>query len=496
MVERSKMALVKIDILNHADYGGEFRKTPMAPGLSKFYSAIESIRSKNRDNCLLLDAGDNINRILWHGKEVMDGLALINTDCMTLGNHEFDKGRENLEECIEHICNKMDILCCNIVYKDSKQLIKNVKPYTIIEKNNIKYGIIGVTTSYTPYMVEKEAFSQFEALDEYQQLIKYIEEVRNQSDILIILTHMPFYFTEDSESGDLIELYQKIKQYKPDVMIGGHIPGDYCRVVDDCVICKGGFSGKSLPHCQLIYDTVNKKVVDRKCEVIDVMHSEFGKDKQIEEFVCRVTSKYDYYFNEVLGYAQEEIDMRLSKESHLGNFICDAVKEKMKADFVYFNCTSCGYSLARGNITRFTISEAMGFNDNLQIGYYTGKDIYDLFTEVMMPQRFGNNGNIMFSGFNVVIDNNRKYPNKVVSIKKEDGTDISYDDIFKVVTSKYMASGGNDTYQISKRSKWTDSSLPIHDVLADYIVEHKEITNPKLGRYVMIGQIENDNSPW
>ena len=226
------------------------------------------------------------------------------------------------------------------------------------------------------------------------------------------------------------------------------------------------------------------------------MHSEFAKDKQIEEFVCRVTSKYDYYFNEVLGYAQEEIDMRLSKESHLGNFICDAVKEKMKADFVYFNCTSCGYSLARGNITRFTISEAMGFNDNLQIGYYTGKDIYDLFTEVMMPQRFGNNGNIMFSGFNVVIDNNRKYPNKVVSIKKEDGTDIRYDDIFKVVTSKYMASGGNDTYQISKRSKWTDSSLPIHDVLADYIVEHKEITNPKLGRYVMIGQIENDNSPW
>lgn len=490
------MALVKIDILNHADYGGEFRKTPMAPGLSKFYSAIESIRSKNRDNCLLLDAGDNINRILWHGKEVMDGLALINTDCMTLGNHEFDKGRENLEECIEHICNKMDILCCNIVYKDSKQLIKNVKPYTIIEKNNIKYGIIGVTTSYTPYMVEKEAFSQFEVLDEYQQLMKYLPEVKKQSDLLIILAHMPFYFTDESESGDLIDLYYKIKQFKPDVMIGGHIPQDYCRVVDDCVICKGGFSGKSLPHCQLTYDTESKKVVDRKCEVIDVIHSDFEGDKTVDEFVKKVTSKYDYYFDEVLGVAKEEIDMRLSRESHLGNFICDAVKEITKADFVYFNCTSCGYSLAKGDITRFTISEAMGFNDNLQIGSYSGKDIYDLFSEVMMPERFGNNGNIMFAGVNVVIDNTKKYPNKVVSLTKEDGTMVKDDDVFKVVTSKYMASGGNDTYQISKRSKWTDSSLPIHDVLADYIVEHKEITNPKLGRYVMIGQIENDNSPW
>ncbi|MDY3830773.1 MAG: 5'-nucleotidase C-terminal domain-containing protein, partial [Erysipelotrichaceae bacterium] len=426
------MALVKIDILNHADYGGEFRKTPMAPGLSKFYSAIESIRSKNRDNCLLLDAGDNINRILWHGKEVMDGLALINTDCMTLGNHEFDKGRENLEECIEHICNKMDILCCNIVYKDSKQLIKNVKPYTIIEKNNIKYGIIGVTTSYTPYMVEKEAFSQFEVLDEYQQLMKYLPEVKKQSDLLIILAHMPFYFTDESESGDLIDLYYKIKQFKPDVMIGGHIPQDYCRVVDDCVICKGGFSGKSLPHCQLTYDTESKKVVDRKCEVIDVIHSDFEGDKTVDEFVKKVTSKYDYYFDEVLGVAKEEIDMRLSRESHLGNFICDAVKEITKADFVYFNCTSCGYSLAKGDITRFTISEAMGFNDNLQIGSYSGKDIYDLFSEVMMPERFGNNGNIMFAGVNVVIDNTKKYPNKVVSLTKEDGTMVKDDDVFKV----------------------------------------------------------------
>ncbi|MGN1398981.1 MAG: bifunctional metallophosphatase/5'-nucleotidase [Erysipelotrichaceae bacterium] len=490
------MALVTIDILNHADFGGEFRKNSLAPGLSKFYQAVESVRSKNRENCLLLDAGDNINRILWHGTEVLDGLALIKTDAMTLGNHEFDKGRNNLEECIEYICDKMDILCCNIVYKDSKQLIKNVKPYTIIEKNKIKYGIIGITTAYTPYMVEKSAFSEFEALDEYEQLIRYLPEVKEQSDILIILTHMPFYFTDDSESGDLIDLYYKIKQYKPDVMIGGHIPGDYCRVIDDCVICKGGFSGKSLPHCQLVYDSDLHKVVDRKTEVIDVLHSDFAEDEKISEFVKQVTSKYDYYFTEVLGYSKDEIDMRLSKESHLGNFICDAVKQQTKADFVYFNCTSCGYSLAKGEITRFTISEAMGFNDNLQIGKYSGKDIHDLFNEVMKPERFANNGNIMFAGVNVVIDNTRKYPDKVVQITKADGSQLQDDDIFTVVTSKYMSTGGNDTYEIARRSCWQDSSLPIHEVLAQYIQEHKVIENPPLGRYLMQGEIENDNSPW
>ena len=105
------MALVRIDILNHADYGGEFKEYENAPGLAKFYSAIESVRSKNRDNTLLLDAGDNINRILWHGKEVFEGLDLIETDCMVLGNHEFDRGLKQLEENIDYIKDKFPILC-------------------------------------------------------------------------------------------------------------------------------------------------------------------------------------------------------------------------------------------------------------------------------------------------------------------------------------------------------------------------------------------------
>ena len=68
------MAIVKIDILNHADYAGEFREHDSSPGLSRFYTAIESVRSLNRDHTLLLDAGDNINRIMWHGKEVFEGI--------------------------------------------------------------------------------------------------------------------------------------------------------------------------------------------------------------------------------------------------------------------------------------------------------------------------------------------------------------------------------------------------------------------------------------
>ena len=120
------MAIVKIDILNHADYGGEFREHDTAPGLSKFYDAIESVRANNRDYTLLLDSGDNINRIMWNGNDVFEGLALIGTDAYTLGNHEFDRGKERLEACIDYIKDEFPILCSNIVIKETGEFIKAV----------------------------------------------------------------------------------------------------------------------------------------------------------------------------------------------------------------------------------------------------------------------------------------------------------------------------------------------------------------------------------
>jgi len=491
------MAIVKIDILNHADYGGEFREHDTSPGLSRFYSAIESVRSKNRDYTLLLDAGDNINRIMWHGKEVFEGLALIGTDAHTLGNHEFDNGKEVLEDCVDYIKDTFPILCSNIVIKETGEFIKGVKPYVILEKSGIKIGVVGSTTEYTEKMVDSESFKSFKILSEVEMLRKYIPIMKEEgAEIIIVLAHYPFYFTDDSESGELIEVFEAIEDLKPDAMIGGHIPGDYARVVRNCAITKGGFSGKSLPHIELYFDTETRQVVDRKCRVIDVWNGNYPKDEEIEKFVRRVTGPYDYYFEEVLGVAEEEIPMRLSVESPMANLLADAVREYVNTDIVYFNCTSCGWNIPQGNITRFTIGNAMGFNDPLMKSVYTGKDIWDLFTIVYEPERFGNNGNLMFSGLIVEVDNTKPYPNKIVSIKTSDGKDIELDKEYTVVTSKYMSSGGNDTSQISKRVKWEQTGIPVHDALIAYVQKYKSIKCPELGRYPMKGEIENDNSPW
>ena len=215
------MSIQRIDLLAHADFHGQFREEEDSPGLSRFYHTIESIRLKNPQGSLLFDAGDE-SKCLWHGKAVYDGLGLIGTDAMVLGNHEFDAGRDELERCIRWGSEHFPMLCANVAYKNDHELLEGIKPYVIMEKAGIRIGILGLTSSYTPHIVEKSAFADFEILDSVQTIRHYVPLMKEEgAELIILLTHFPFY---PDETGELFDVFNAIRELPIDVLIGGHIP--------------------------------------------------------------------------------------------------------------------------------------------------------------------------------------------------------------------------------------------------------------------------------
>ena len=487
------MSIRRIDILAHADFHGQFREDEENPGLSRFFGAIESVRSQNREGTLLLDAGDE-SKCLWHGEPVYGGLGLLKTDAMVLGNHEFDAGRKKLEEYIRIGDKHFPMLCANVVYKDNGQLIDNTRPYVIIDKSDIKIGILGLSSSYTPYIVEKSAFEDFRMTDTVETIRRNISLMKKQgTEIIILLTHFPFY---PNETGELFEVFEQIKDLGIDVFIGGHIPGDYGSVKDDCAIVKAGFHGVSLGHVTLYFDEKQRKTVSKEVEIIDVLNGPYGHDKKIDAFVKEACKDYEPYFTDVIGEANEEIIMHLSEESPMGDLLADALRESAKTDFAYFNCTSCGRLIPKGNLTRYSIQKAMAFNDNLFVTEMKGSDLYDLFELVHKPEIFGNNANLMFSGLKVKIDHTKPYGNKVVWIKDYNDVNIDPGRTFTVATSRYMANGGNDTGSFTDRFLWKKLDILSHDAIADYFKKKGTIRSRMDDRYIFIGIPENDNSPW
>ena len=490
------MAIVNLHILNHADYAAAFRPDFETPGFAKFYSAIESIRRLDPEHTLLLDAGDNFKSKLWDD-DVQEGIIRLKTDVYNYGNHDFDWGKEHLEKHTKYLEGKVPVVCANVVEKETNDFVKGAKPYVIIEKGGIKYGVLGLITEYTPYMVTAKYFTPYKVIDSVKQARTYIPKMREEgAEIIIVLTHFPFYFTDDSESGELIEVLDKIIDLKPDVMIGGHIPGDYARVYKDCIVTKGGFCGNSLLDAIISFDTETRKVVSKKARCIDVFNNEFEIDADADKWMHSVIDPHNYYFNEVIAEAKEDITATLAYESPLGDLYADALIEKYNVDFVYFNNTSMGHLLNKGPLTRVDVENITGFDDPIYKSEYTGKQIYELFERVHNPEVFGNNANISFAGLIVKMDHTKPKYNKVVSITLSNGEPLDLNKKYSVVTSEYMSYGGNGTYPIANQVKWAETGDTMYPLLIDYFIKHKELHAPKLGRYIFIGKPENDNSPY
>ena len=143
---------------------------------------------------------------------------------------------------------------------------------------------------------------------------------------------------------------------------------------------------------------------------------------------------FDREINEVFAKATEDIVMDYNGESAQGNLFADAVRWKAGTDFSYFNTTSCGPRIPKGDITRYIIQQAIYFNEPFCTSTITGKEIRELFETVLDPKIYSKNMNLYFSGIRVIVEKG-----KVVSLTREDGSEIADDDALTVATSEYMA---------------------------------------------------------
>ena len=104
---------------------------------------------KKYQNVLTVDAGDHIQGgtmgIITNGLAIIYIMNKIGYDVATLGNHEFDYGISQLEECEKNLT--CSYISTNYCFHKNKTSI--YPPYKIIDINGTKIGFIGVATPQT-----------------------------------------------------------------------------------------------------------------------------------------------------------------------------------------------------------------------------------------------------------------------------------------------------------------------------------------------------------
>lgn len=140
--------LSKFVILHTNDTHGFDQRAEGILGMATVAAVKKDYEAKGYQ-VLLVDGGDAIqdNNLVnfSQGASAIEFMNAVGYDAMAAGNHEFDYGQDVLLKRVSEA--KFPILATNIEVNATKKTL--LKPYTIVQKGNVKVGIIGITTPET-----------------------------------------------------------------------------------------------------------------------------------------------------------------------------------------------------------------------------------------------------------------------------------------------------------------------------------------------------------
>lgn len=451
---------------------------------------VKDVR-KNNKNVVLVDVGDAIqdNQVDVFAKDkkyykdhpIPKVLNEMKYDVFVLGNHEFNFGMEALDEILKDI--KAKKLTANFYYK------KNDKRYidatTIIEKDGVKLGIIGLSTPMSAKFEEDTGnLKDMKFTSPTEEARTQVEKLKAKGvDAIIVIAHMGIENENkipDTGMRDVINAVDGI-----DVVIAGHMHKDVpSETIKNTLITEPHRYGTVVSEVDLTFDINDKKEVKLvKKESKTVPVKELEADKKIAEIYKPYHEKLRELNNVVIGQTENEmvpqetkhgVSAAFSKDTGLSSFINDVEQHYSGADVVTFSFDHQKARMNKGDIKKkdiiFNYRYAGG---DVTVYELTGKQLKEYmewsanYFDTIQPGDTEYRYNAerkkskyvtydIFGGVNYKIDLRNPQGSKIVDLTLTDGKPVTDDMKLKVGMNSYRFAQLN-----GKGGIWEGQKIPV-----------------------------------
>jgi 5'-nucleotidase len=514
-----------------------------AGGAAYMSSAIQSLKAQN-PHTAVVSAGDMIGAsplvsALFLDEPTIEVVNAIRIDFNAVGNHEFDKGSQELLRMQTGGCEKYTLrqpcllnksfpganfgyLAANVFKADGGTLFPatGIKEFTG-PGYRIKVGFIGMTLRGTPGVVTPAGVAGLRFADEAATANALIPQLKAQgADAIVVVVHEGGMTTggyNDKScpglAGDIVPILDKLDA-GIDVVVSGHTHRSY--ICDYSTVNPGkpflltsaGQYGTLLTDIALTIDVRNKRVVGKSANNVIVqsegfmnaagvavaitpLYPSFQKDAVVEKIIGLYAAAAEPLAQRVVGSLSASIVRATSPslESPLGNLVADSqlaatrASERGGAQIAFMNPGGVRADLlvpsSGGPITYSQLFSVQPFGNSLIVKSMTGGQI-----KALLEQQFKNvaTPRVLFcsAGFSYSYDLKRAAGSRVSEMRLA-GVAISPAALYRVAMNSFLASGGDGFSAFAEARDALGGELDV-DALESYLKSKPGLPPPATDR--------------
>lgn len=469
-------------------------------GLGRAAAVMKAART-DRDNVIAVDAGDQFQGTLFYSVNkwplIADVDAVVPWDAMTLGNHEFDEGCEELARFVA--ATPLPVLAANLAPEEGCPLRESrTKPYIIRSVRGEKVGIVGLANDKVASLAAACPHTAFSpAAETLEREVKALEAQGVKH--IVAVTHLGL-----SEDRALARSVDGV-----DVIVGGHThsylgpepsDGPYPVVEHSpdgspVLVVTAGRGARYLGELTVGFD---EHGVPRSWRGSAVeLTADMPVDPAVQKLITHYAATLEDLRSEVVGSHSLSLPDGMDlcrKEDCLGGMVTtDAMLEYARpfgAEVALCNGGALRAALPAGKITRGDVLSVHPFGNAVLVRTYSGQELIDALEHGVAGEAAAGPRLLQVSGLRYEVDGSRPAGERVLHAEIIDGNGRSRPldpaASYTVTLSDYLA-GGGDGYAMLKDGRSVPAPDPlVLDVVTDYLRAHDPLSAPLPGRIVRV----------
>lgn len=501
-------------------YSYEDNKESNNNGMARLYTYIEQVRKEN-PNTILVDGGDDIqgtiltddlaNKNPANEHPIISAMNFMKYDSMTLGNHEFNWGIDNMKTILGQA--KFPVLGANVLDKDGKTVTGAA--YTIVERGGVKVAVIGVCTpDIQMWDGTKQGIMETTFEDPAVSVKNAIAEIGDKADVIMVSAHMGV----DSEHVE-IDSAKRIVEMNPEVQLlqVAHAHVTVNEKIGSVAVGGVKNGGSQIARFDLTLGKDNK-LADAKVEIVDMKDVTPSAELRAVPVVAKMhQDTIDFINKNVLGTTtakfQPEDEIRGVAEGRMQDTAVMDLIMKVQIENSGADVTACALfkdtsDLPEGSINYGNIFDIYKFDNTLMTVNVTGAELkaYMEWAAACYNQWKPGDINIsldkdhpsylldLFYGVNYEVNLSKPAGERIENVVYK-GAPLKDDEVIKLAVNNYRYSSGLKAKNLVAGTRDWESSNSIRDMLVEYFAKNSPVAPTVDNNWKITGVDLGKNDP-